>query len=92
MVNISTVWGPVLGHFVFNAFFHTPVESKEKGGKPQETNLWSKSRLLLHTYLFCYSSRLLHKPLREVNNPRRGCKISLRLLKHLKESRDDPLL
>ncbi|KAL9963937.1 hypothetical protein ACROYT_G027499 [Oculina patagonica] len=29
MVNISTVWGPVLGHFVFNAFFHTPVESKE---------------------------------------------------------------
>ncbi|KAL9980639.1 hypothetical protein ACROYT_G009249 [Oculina patagonica] len=30
MVNISTEWGPVLGHFVFNAFFHTPVESKEK--------------------------------------------------------------
>ncbi|KAL9973685.1 hypothetical protein ACROYT_G020169 [Oculina patagonica] len=27
---------PVLGHFVFNAFFHTPVELKEKEVAPEE--------------------------------------------------------
>ncbi|XP_078380975.1 uncharacterized protein LOC144663782 isoform X1 [Oculina patagonica] len=60
-------------------------EEDDKVESLKKRILWSKSRLLLHAYLFCYSSRLLPE-LREVNNPRRGNKISLRLLKHLSGS------